>query len=300
VGPTDDLNVAEFDRTGNLTRLIGKRGSGPGEHRRVSYILVGPGDTLHILDGELRRHTVRFPADVVVRSARLPILADAAAITKKGDLVVVASIQTPQVAGLPLHVVNAEGEVVRSFGADDLKIELGEKRNPIAHFRRIAAAGPSSIWSARVDAYIVERWKTDGTLESRVTRNVPWFPPGLPLATGRQDEVKPHPSIRGVWEDETGLLWVNISVADALWQPIGNAPKTGRERPPLGMMELHRYVDTIVEVLDPVRGRVIASARRPEILQSVTGSNEFFSRREGSDGGEVIDIWRPRLVYPTR
>jgi hypothetical protein len=77
--------------------------------------------------------------------------------------------------------------------------------------------------------------------------------------------------INGLVVDQSkGLIWVNITVPDDEWaEGLVESPYpegTGYE-----IGEADKYYDTIVEVIDPDRGEVIASQRYDEWLMDLTG-----------------------------
>ena len=60
--------IGIFDAKGRLLRTVGRTGSGPGEFRGIVSILLGPGDSVHVIDENLRRRTVFDPG--LLRTAR--------------------------------------------------------------------------------------------------------------------------------------------------------------------------------------------------------------------------------------
>jgi hypothetical protein len=125
-------------------------------------------------------------------------------------------------------------------------------------------------------------------------REAPWFTPWDNPSPYRQDLVKPVPLILGLYQDRDGLIWVFIRVAEMAWQPSRNLDAAAmlRELTMLSNAELEKYTDTVVEVIDPVQARVVASRRFTELL--LPGSEGIALRH--FDAGDV-----PRVaVYELR
>jgi len=61
--------VRVFTREGAHVRTVGKRGDGPGEFRDLSYMSLGPGDSVVVWDGRLSRITMLTAEGAVARTA---------------------------------------------------------------------------------------------------------------------------------------------------------------------------------------------------------------------------------------
>lgn len=70
-----------------------------------------------------------------------------------------AVIRTPERVGSPLHLVDRDGAIARSFADDG---EVYRRDIPYSGLRIIAAAHDGSIWAARRGRYQLVQWDTLG------------------------------------------------------------------------------------------------------------------------------------------
>jgi hypothetical protein len=109
-------HILLFDSRGLFVKAVGKNGDGPGEFRSVLSLAVGAGDTIHVFtthhmlftrDGRFVRAQYVLNGTRVSRVLSLP----------NGTLLLQAMVPTPDLAGRPLHILDAQGRVTKSFGA---------------------------------------------------------------------------------------------------------------------------------------------------------------------------------------
>ena len=154
-----------------------------------------------------------------------------------------ADIRTPDLVGYPLHLVNLEnGQIEESFGSLTGEYDLQ------SGFNQVIASGPRrAVWLAEKYAYKIELWESNKVLHS-LRRDVEWFPE-LPMAElGHGWGEKPSTLIAGIAADDS-LLWVAIGIADEQWETVTEY----RDRA--------LSYDTIIEVIDWKRGRVVGNER---------------------------------------
>lgn len=290
--------VLVYGADGRFEKTIGRAGEGPGEYGYAVEARVGPGDSLYVADVALHRVTVLAPDHTVARTARLKHEARTFVPRGGGELLMHAWDRTPENAGNLLFRLGPEGEVRRAFAASGVRPDRIYELH-----RMIAMSRDGSVWAARFNEYRIEKWDPrTGRLLRTLVRRPEWFAPWTSLPRGYPDLTRPVTWLEGVREDEEGRLWVFLRVADADWK-AGRAARTsasGNERGMVLPSALHRYVDTIVEVIDPVRGRVIASGRFGRYYSAllINGRGDVYSSREISDGLEVLDIWKTDLIQP--
>jgi hypothetical protein len=284
--------IAVYDSTGHFLRTIGTVGNGPGEFLIVLDLAISSGDTLHVFGD---RHSVLSPAYEFVRSApyRGTYGGSGTVFYSSGAFVMGADRASRDGLVLPLHLLNAHGGIVRSFGAAGAGSPRSRGYNAE---RKIAPAGGDRLWAGLATQYQLELWDSAGTLHRVLTRSPAWFQPWETRVPGREDQVRPMPMLRNVRQDAAGHLWTLISVADAHWTQ-GSAPQGRRE--PTGVLsgaEKSKYYDSIIEVLDPQAGRLIASTRFGELLTSVPNSDLVYTYREDAEGNVLVDLWRVQLT----
>jgi hypothetical protein len=286
--------IQVHDSTGQFLRYIGRPGEGPGEYRRVMAITVGDDDTLFVLDPRLNRLTTLSPVtyDVVTTKTLAPgnVIAGSVIRLQHDQLVVNSMFQTRESIGYPLHAFDGSGKFQRSFGAD----------NPIFDprtipRRAITPASDSTVWSALTNRYALELWSpADGMKHLEVVRDAEWFPPYDTRPPLSRDNP-PHPEVIDVAMDHRGWLWTIIRVADRRW-------RRGLEPGPEGGFVAEReedVYDTIIEIIDLARRRIVASGRFPQALRPfVEPEHDYaFSYRTENDIPR-IDVWRVRLSIP--
>jgi hypothetical protein len=208
------------------------------------------------------------------------------------DTAVIANqvLRTKENVGIPLHIWGADGRILSSIGGDE-----GYRPGlPFLGSHPIALTDHSSVWMADRTRFELEEWEIGGTQLSRLIREADWF---LPHNRGliRDREVAPLPSLWDIQYDPEGLLWVLVSVPDDSWF---EGLERGREPHPevLSITDYRRFLDTIIEVIDPAKGELLASERSDLFFQRFIGSRGYIdSYREEADGTPFVDVWRLQL-----
>ena len=286
--------VGVFAPDGRFMRRLGRRGEGAGEFRQINWIAEGESGTLLVFDHQLRRVTSFDPRTFRVESTtRFPAVNES--LTIGPDRMLVSGlIQSARTGSRPLHVIARDGVVQRSFGSSGAASADALERSM---YRLLARGVGRSTLTAPLSEYRIERWGPELEPRPAVVRHVPWFPATATLrAVGDPSRERPPPILRGIWEDSTRLLWANIGVASARWAPAPT-PRSG-ERPLILNAELDALYETIVEVLDPRAGSVVASQRFDQILGTIAGSSFHWMVSEDSTGASSIRIVRVELVRP--
>ena len=245
-------NVLVFDSDGGFLQRIGRSGSGPGELKDGSSLVVTGDGEFSVLDrgrGVILNfdHTGRLRSEVktvgwVPHGTRTFAWDGPQAIH-------VANLTTSDRSGFPLHLFNVEtGEIVRSFGSMTGQRELGG--NPGLH--PIAVRQDRRIWMAVGFArYDIALWDMNRP-HRLLRREASWFPEQTrdDLAHPGMGEP-PQPFIYALALSESdSRLWVAASVADEEWREAD-----------LYSGDLDNYYDDILEVIDLRTNRVIASQR---------------------------------------
>lgn len=281
---------------GRFLRTLGRDGEGPGEIRYAQYILPGPGDSISMFDPLLRRMTVFSPELQPARTSLSDLWVIGDALRLPGGRILAQSrIPSRDRAGYPLHAATPDWRVVTSFGSDG---SLHPDRY-MDQVRALGASTPSRVWVAWRNRYQVELWTVNGNHLKTLTRQPAWFAPWQ--QSNRPADVEPpEPLLRSVRQDATGHLWVFINVPDARWKPGRRALSGRREMEVVARVREDAYFDTMIEVLDPVRGRVVTRSRSGRKLGSLAaGSPYLYSTRSDASGAELIDVWLPVLDHPS-
>lgn len=286
-------SVAVFDPNGQLTRLIGRAGGGPGEFRYIDRIVVSRGDTLRVFDGGQRRETMFSPQHQLSRMRELGIRPGPVVVLNNGDLVLNAAAATRSLVGLPLHLVDSTGEITRSFGTQDATYRSGLD-GLLA--RSLALKTGTEVYAAKAQEYVIELWNAaDGVLIQEIVRDADWFKPWISRA--RQSETAaPQPKIwDGLFRTPNGELWVLVHVADPQYRrAITRGGPHG-----FTITDVNRYLDAVVEVIDPLRKHVVARQRFDEVgialIGDARGNLLTYTIRE-VNGESVIVVSRLRLA----
>lgn len=273
--------VNTYTPEGAPAGLIGRSGSGPGEHRDIIELAMGPGDSLYVFDYGNARFSVWAPTGEFRRVGRLPSYPYEAIVLPDGRVVLQAWIRTPQHAGFPIHLLNRDGRLVRSFGSETGGFRPG---NPEARFRALALTNDLSVWSGHYNRYQLELWSLDGELRRRYVRDVPWFAPRTEFAE------PPQPTLRALAYDEDGMLWVLINVPDPQWDgELDPDAQPSVERS-------HRMFDTMIEIIDVSTGRLLVSYRHPKAFFRFIAPGLLPILEEREDGALHIEIWKAELA----
>lgn len=290
----DDLlqgRIFVFDATGAFVRTLGRPGNAPGEFQIIKHLMVGERDALHVFDDALRRHTILNRAGKVVGTTRYPGSNRGLILRPDNRVVVSRLIHARDQAGLPLHVSNDTGGIARSFGNPS-----GYWRSdfPQVLARSICSTGGDDIWAAHFTQYVVEHWTSDGTLRESLGRSVPWFEPWI-QPDARIGEAPPQPRLTSIACESPRRLWITALVADNHWK-TGLGVRRGERGNALTVADPNRYYDTVLEVIDPVSGTVLASRRVDEALYELFVPGYAWAARPRRDSTRQFEIWRVQFL----
>jgi hypothetical protein len=284
--------IAVFDRTGRFLRTIGRPGGGPGEFGGINQILTENG-RLHVLDES--RWTVLDSAFRVSRVITLPAFPRQVLLMPDG-LLLNAEFRTPDLFGFPLHYVKSDGTRTLSFGADS-----STYRSDILYAgHRVLARCPGSgdIWTSQRTRYELVRWDDDGERTQTLTRQVQWFTPHLRAPTYQPSDGAPPPIVAAIQCDSAGRIWVLIHVADRDWRSglrAGSALHPGMFQP----TDFAAYFDTVIEVIDPRAGHVIATRRVDDFLAAFVDEGHVL-RHPRQQSYPRFDVWRINVIQDGR
>jgi hypothetical protein len=278
----DEVYVA--DRSGNLVRRVGRTGRGPGEYIGPTYVVEVPSE-YWIVDVVLHRITRLSKVSLeVVGTMTLPPgeLIGAPVPFADGSFVLRADIRTRDRIGFALHHGSVQG-ILRSFAPADT-ILPGRVAPPLVLAKTRDGSG---VWAAHVNQYRIEKWDTAGRLMSIHERNADWF---SVRTDGRRPPGQRYAAILGIHEDSSGRLWVHAAIRTTAADGIRFDPSRS---------------ESVVEILEPAEGRVLATERFPDVAAASTMGGFFQMVPRSTLGGSLeIEIWGFRLnekqVRPAR
>lgn len=283
--------IALYDSRGRLIKVAGRRGEGPGEFvGDFSQLIVGPGDSLYVIEGVT--HSVLAPGlGAVVRRRPLAIQSYFTLLFPSGDLLAQRGLVGSSGASQPLHVLAVDGGIRRSFGASNTERVPSDVWETS---RTIGLSHAGDVWVGRRNRYELELWSSTGSLKQRLRRDADWFPSWSGFIRGEGTRVRPRPVLGLAAEDPQGLLWTVVSVAAHKWSP----DLRGGELSPLDV-DKNANRDSMIEVITPQTRRVIARARIEAAIFGIADAHDarvLYTHRATSSGEIAVDVWRAELI----
>lgn len=281
-------SLSVFAADGRYVQSFGRAGAGPGEFRGVGSVAVLPGDSLVVFDWGTARFSLFSPEYAYLSSGPLPLAPELPSLAlHSGQFVFNSTLASSSTSGQPLHLVNRDGVRERSFGAT----ATGYRPDvPYAMSRAIAEARAGRLWSALRTEYRIDLINpSTGAIERTIRRDAPWFPSGMRPEPRGNEQMAPAPFIFDVREDQSGRLWVLIAVADENWRSALRPPAAGERH--TTVIDEQRYRDTVIEVLDPESGRLLASIRLPQHIKQFISDGLVGTVLEDADGVPRLQTW---------
>jgi hypothetical protein len=250
-----------FNANGSVDRLVGRKGSGPGEFRSANNGIV-VGDSMLVFDWMESRATMLGPDLKTVRVIRHHhSLNDPQVIEWPRLLIGRAYFENSNPSNSTLHRVSLAGsdmQLLGSFGPRGTggpmgQVEVGQH---IAHSR-------NGIWSAYWNRPLFTQWDRNGVLRTSFSRRYDWYTGETKAGIGTPTEP-PTARTGLIYEDAEGLVWYFIHRPAPTWKTgwAGARPTRyagGGTEYRSRDISYDKLFDTYVEVIDPVRARVLTS-----------------------------------------
>ena len=269
---------------------VGRGGEGPGEYSFVRFVRA-EGRHLHVFDQVNARRTILDEQWEVVHSNPMFVQLQFDGVILGDSAYVVNGIAaTPEQIGYVLHLFDAEGRAIRSF--DELPGPYGVPDAPaVPIVRWLVEGGEEGVWSAHRQEYRIDLWDPWlGVRTQTLVRMADWFPPRSAEVSFGPD-TPGNPVLFDVAVDANGWLWVAIAVASDQWSRCFTTPPGSGEAE---YVEGCVLFDTLIEVLDPVVGCVLASTRIPVDLWRVWPGLGVSGEYDAL-GFPVLRSWQLRL-----
>jgi hypothetical protein len=272
---TADLrHLLAFDKNGRLIPSTLERIKSFG---RITNVLLSTEATLQLYDIESRA-LVTLSKDLEPVSST-PLAHRPSLLMSDGQYLVAQQITTPDLVGHPLHIMDASGRIVRSFGSEPPSYNA---REPYFNDRVVALSSDGTIWSAAPGRHIVERWNASGKRLSRIEIKSAWFR-STPGPAPRNE--RPSPNVLAIWEDGD-ILWLLSRDADAKWAP---PPAVGGGERGLSADEYQRTYDWILEAVH-IPSETLVATRRFDFPLSRRGHSSAVASWEGTEGSAATRI----------
>lgn len=195
---------------------------------------------------------------------------------------------SPRQIGFPLHVVGKDGSMIRSFGEAE-PIRVVER---VASATWLASNRSDSFWALDEWHYELTKWSGVGAPVRRIVRRPRWFDSAF---VGRQSYRDGPPSAaHGIRQDRAGRLWVALSVAAPRWREAIEIVKSPDGPMTYNVKSIDDFMDSVIEVIDPETGKLLASAKRPELMYGLIDDRVMASVRKTGDS-HFVDLWRVTL-----
>ena len=293
---TDHYNFSEikfFSFEGFWVRTIGRRGQGPGEFETAWFLHVTPDDGLAVVDIGLLRVTDLFPSLEVKASRPITIRPNRMVFLKDNFTLVAGLHFGRRSVGLPLHVLDSDGTIVRSFGADP---PIKEASDPFAVWRTLSVGGGPEVWAAPLTRYMVEKWTTDGVRLKAFEREVTWFQPHNEYGLRSGRDHPPGPGVHALFEDDEGRLWTAIHVPDEHWEDAYERGFDPYGREAERVKDQNLFFDTVIEVIDTDLGTVLGSVRMDAAVLSFTEEGRIVTYRFEEGLVPTIEVFEVQVT----
>jgi hypothetical protein len=252
----------------------------------VSSLLLTDLDSLLVFDSGQFRVAVYGPDLEVARTFHLPGRAEDAVAVRPAIYAINSDVRTADRIGLPLHLINSDGRILRSFGSDGTfrpDLPLGGVT------RRLAAGSPGRFWVAHRQQFVLEEWTESGNLVARIVRDAPWFEPYARRAIQR-DHV--DPIVMGISALGNGNALVIVSVAGRDWVEVLPEPFMRNGRPVYPVELGSGGYETVLEEIDQNAGTVVRAEQVSQEFFGAVDSDRLYAYRLQSPGIPRVEVWR--------
>jgi len=205
----------------------------------------------------------------------------------------------PDRVGYPLHLLDADASVAKSFGVANPVYRRGLDE----FLGRVLAPAPGGrFYAGHRQEYIIEKWDTLGRKVREIVRPASWFRPWITEPFIGPDAPKPQPRMQSLHEDDQGRLWVFTQVTQSDWKKfLSQGSKKDGEREGqwrIGGVTRNTGFDTMIEVIDLRTNRLLVSQRVDEMLWKMFEGGLAYSDGEDAQLESYVDIWRLKLIQP--
>jgi hypothetical protein len=299
---SDGQLLKSVDLSSGQVSVLGRRGAGPGEYEVVRNLLVDGRRQLHLLDAMLARRSVFSERGVFVGSGAIDLSGGMGrpAILLRDSLVLASLRPARGVGAVPIvSLYDGSGkvrEVVQTIPASASARWAGD--------RLLARVSDSTffvadVFGARGALYALRRDRAH--LLAAFEFRADWrqtVEPALPPSDGVF--ARPYSTqIRGIWADSLGRIWIYSGRPSSAWKPAPE-PSPGRtlSSDELAVLTARPRLESVIDVLDPSTGLIVARAQLPGSLGHAIGGGVFLSTEEHSSGEPRIVLRQVHLSHP--
>lgn len=273
-----------YDATGRFVKMLGRRGSGPGEFQHAGAIVPLADGRVAVFDIGLSRLNL-FDANLAFQSSRPTKIRTADARSWRGDTILTAApLNTPASFGYPFHFTTLVEEGPLSFSFEPLGII---PRNEAERWKSAIVGNRFCVSRERRLAVTCSTSTSDRPTEYRYVPN--WFKDGAPLFT--PGDVPPTAVFKAMVPLSDNQIALAILVPDPKFRDAQELRRTP-EGEVSHITRLDGYYDTMILIIDLSTNRLLGVTRHPQALMYNVGRGEFASVDE--DEG-IVTIWRIAL-----
>ena len=279
-----------FSATGVVDRMIGRKGSGPGEFQSANNAIV-VGDSMLVFDWMESRATMVGPDLKAGRTMRIRQgLGDIILLEWPALLFTHTHVEGSNPVNSSLHRFSLDGPEFQWLGSFGPRGSGGGAMGNVEVYQNIGWAR-NGMWSVYGKRPHFMRWDRNGVIQSSFTRNLDWFTGEKPVSMGTRT-TPPTPRTAAIIEDSEGLVWLFIHQPSPTWREGWATAKMMNAREVRSRdFSFDRMFNTYVEVIDPAQGRVVARHTIPGyVFEALPG------RRVGMYGEDLLGIPRVRIV----
>lgn len=273
-----DQEILRFAPDGSLAGTVGRHGTGPGEYRYVNALSLHA-DTILVVAHDDRHITEFTTGGHHLRTLTVsPRLTGTAVKLRGGGFVMTGRLRAANHDERPIHFLSDAGVVERSAGTDDVLSARGGRR------RALGRVEDDGFWIAEIGTYRLERLDLNGEVTRTLGVSAPPSFYSLTFmsreaaeearrqarVTNRSELMAARPATLpappifrvaglGVLDD---MLVVVANVPAAGWDTIQVAYASGGEVA-LEDGVYPRIYATVVDVVDPATGTLLARTRLP-------------------------------------
>ena len=282
-----------YNSAGGYERTISRRGSGPGEYQYVKELFLISPDSIGVSDIALGRVTVLNPDLDAVRTWPQTFRHRDFIQLSSQRYLANAQVRSRDRVGLPLHIVDEGGEILRSFGTDTA---IYRSDLTSINSRPITIDAEGMIWAGYAGQYVIDRYSPTGERLLRLVRNTDFFEPWV--ASTPVDKANPPPPQLSALRVDKGLIWTLVNVPNPRYHEFLSSGADGKVI--FEPSDYYRFYHSVLEVIDPITGIVKASKHYPMFIFDFVDNDHVVGYREGPDLLPRLDIWRVTLSEGNR
>lgn len=275
-----------LDANGGVESVVGRPGDGPGEFRSTAGSGVSPNGLLPVHDPRSGRRTWVDPVsgEILDTERILPLAFYDIQYFSDGTAVVALNAFDPELAGKPLHLVDADFQSLEPLSEHRISFTPRDRATLRRRLDRVQA-DDDTFWVAHIHSYTLEEWSRSRGLLRVARREIDWFPDHSRF-TCVDPDVAPNPGLVHLQRDPEGYLLVLLAVPADTWRDAHEGRRIdtldGQPRP--DPIDRNKCWDTVVEVIDLRSGSVIARARSDILYHFFVGPRTLAASIIEEDG----------------